>query len=383
MSQTLIPRRVLIAELDSIIQCEAYGEGIPPALVSARYVGMIRTALVLSEQLLITDSMLLDGTFFAQYSPFELALLLGAPPHKLPLTVLSSHSKLANSLEAKRENATFLWQLRASGLSDQEISNHWARWVQASESGAIAIETYSVDVHGPPAGSRFLLSDLPDVVRGFSPNLQILAEKSLLMASRSGLLRLIQEEQSILSENAEDLSFIKSWWNQSYLDALAIRNKADWMRFAIDGLPESFSSGGSASTFHISGALRTKLEQISPALFGVIVNAVEPYRSAFYSHPSNGHMRNLTFATMNTVVSPSRSTTLRNAIVRASFAVVAIVFAIPDMRFGFTDQVGFTWVAFALACITTVPYGALGSLIQIYRAPSDAQINLLGLKVSK
>lgn len=68
---------IMVFELDSINQASKFGIAGSKAAAIKEITGMIRSALVFSGELLVTDSMLLDGFYFQEIGPHGLASELG------------------------------------------------------------------------------------------------------------------------------------------------------------------------------------------------------------------------------------------------------------------------------------------------------------------
>lgn len=365
-------RRVLIAELDSPIQRERYATGTSVANTSQEFVGMLRTAMLLAEEIVVTDSMLLDGEFFARTDPSELAALLGASPLQLPFAVLTRGKTLRDSLRDKLANESFVWQLRSSHLTREAIETHWDAWCAASETGAVRIEVITDSSTG-----LFIRGNIPDRFRTFPAAAVELAQRCLRLTRRSEVLNAVSEFRTAHPTLSAAADAIEQWWNRAYLDELARRNSADWMRFTPPTQTSVRRHSASGTIFHVAGSLRTRMESLTPASFGVTMTATEPYRRVFQDRPNRWRLRNLVFSAMHAIIAPNRATVLRNSVVKAVFAAVAIVFGLPNFHLDAPLGLDFAWFAFAIAALTTIPYADLVALVQLTRTRGAAELSIV------
>jgi len=368
--------RVFIAELDSLEQARIFAEapGNPAAAIT-RITGMIRAALFLSDTVLISDSMLLDGLYFAHVSPLELAATLGVDPHRLPLMVLSSHTDLSLALEQKKANEEFVWQLEASALTALEIEEHWASWIHAAASGSIQISKWGA----VPAGSRagnFIGDHRPPELTAIPKEVELLLLRGVSAPSRSDFFALLDEAKTIASpEHAEVLNQFQQWWNARYLDKLAELNDASWIRF-ISEVNRVTAASPNRKVLNVSGIFLANLEGMSPARYAVVYESVTRQRAQFIEQPSSWRLRNLIFAATNLLQAPSRPHVLRSSVFKVLFAGLAILLAVPNLAIAGVDGISLAWIAFAVGALLSLPFGELLTLWTLAKSSTKAQLSV-------
>ncbi|NLS11074.1 hypothetical protein HGQ17_13930 [Nesterenkonia sp. MY13] len=130
-------RRIMIADLDSVAQRDRLNQLTTRAQFEDETLAQIRTSLIISGKLLVTDAMLLDGAFFVHYTPRNLAHALGMAEHQLPLVILSTKDNIRDALESRLENQNFTWQLQVTENHIPEdpwptpfVQNAWDEWIE-------------------------------------------------------------------------------------------------------------------------------------------------------------------------------------------------------------------------------------------------------------
>lgn len=370
------PTRVLIAELDSLEQARIFAEspGNPAAAIT-RITGMLRAALFLSDTVLISDSMLLDGLYFAHVSPSELAATLGVDPHRLPLIVLSSHTDLSLALEQKKANHEFVWQLEETELTEAAIEQHWESWTDAAASGSIKIQKWGA----VPADSRtgsFIGDHQPPHLGAIPDELKTLLLLGVSAPARSDFFSLLNEARGIASpEHTVLLNHFQQWWNARYLDKLAELNNASWIRFLSEGNPLE-STSPNRKVLNVSGIFLANLGGMSPALYAVVYESVTKQRVQFVEHPSSWRLRNLIFAATNLLEAPSRPRVLRSSVFKVLFAGLAILLAVPNLDIAGVDGIGLAWLAFAVGALLSLPFGELMTLWTLAKSSTKAQLSV-------
>lgn len=203
-------KRIMVAELDSIAQQEVFDAATDRAAAVRAISGWLRSALVLSGRILVTDSMLLDGRYFMELGPEGVARELGASVRDLPLTICGVQPTLRAGLEQKLAQPGFEWQLHY-GLStrpDKPAKHHrrvWEKWLLALDEGSI---TYVCVLPPSPIGPNGhpglpldpgpLVDDLPMDTEflHFSPEIRGFAEESMEFTSRSVFVGRLAEAMS-------------------------------------------------------------------------------------------------------------------------------------------------------------------------------------------
>lgn len=376
-------RRALIGELDSLEQAQAYSgtDGVTQTIAEARILGMIRTGVLLSENVLITDSMLLDGVFFLSVGPTELAARLGRTGLPLPLILSTGSASLRAALEAKQNDSTFTWQLRQHGFlgagegdvawPPQRVQDAWAAWIEASERGLLPLDTDHVQDPAAfnPAIQRALLN------RADRPELSGAA--AVLMATGATLTRrsdFLAEYDSAVEQPEQpeqtgqpdqptqpaDFDAVRTWWNDAYLDALAQVTNADWIRFGPRTTPDPLDQErGDASRrrFHFSGSIVDTLTAAPPAVFASLHYAVSPQRARLAKRPSQSAVNGVGYAVRQHLAIPSRRGVVTSSGIRFLLAALAFALALPfvPMRWEWVDT---AWIL-ALVTLASLPWDTL------------------------
>lgn len=325
--------------------------------------GMIRTAILLSETLLVTDSMLLDGAYFLSVGPEGLAHRLGLAGQPLPIVVLTSHPTLRESLAAKRSDPTFTWQVEADGLARAELGREetWLAWVLASESGLFTIERYTERDGAAKNQFDLVLPAEPDGVAQPTPAaaLATLAREQG-WRKRSEFMNAHRLAVSLADPaDLPGLDRTHRWWNDAYRDALATQNDADWIRFDdAPGDDEISLAPGRRERLRLSGSIVTEMTEAPAAVFATLLFTLRDQRQTFRARPSQRALRSLAYGVSSTPVSPSRFEVIRGSLLRFGFALMAFVVGTPlvPSRVGTIDTV---WIGLAVLAVATIPWSEL------------------------
>lgn len=176
--------RVLVFELDSVRQKERF-EALGPQQAIREITGMIRAALLLSERLNITDTMLFDGVYFAHMPPSKLAAALGVHTAELPLTVLCRKQTLKETTHAILSNLGFTWQ-----IEDREMrAAHLLAWTALD--GLLSIE--------PQGALGAFPAPLGAWEASLSSEAKTLLNKVRVLTRRSDVYNLCEEAQPCVS----------------------------------------------------------------------------------------------------------------------------------------------------------------------------------------
>lgn len=366
------PRRMLVAELDSLEQATRYLNSNGRIHNAERELtGMIRTAVLLSETLLITDSMLFDGAYFMAVGPEGLMHRLGLPGQHLPLVVLSSHRTLRESLTAKLNNHEFIWQLHEHnplGLSasgaQAELERHWLDWIRASERGEFDIELYT-EREGMPK-PPFSLSLDQDLLQ--SPALPASALALASTATEQGWVRRSDFHKAHRDavaaagpEEHDSLDHIRQWWNDSYLDAVADQHEADWVRFD-DATPAQAEQVDRAphrrDRLRLSGSIIENMIEAPAPVFGTLLFTLRKQRAAFRENPTERALHAIAYGVSSATVQPGRFEVMRGSRARFGFAVAALIASAPftPTRVGDFDT---SWIVLSILVVATVPWSEL------------------------
>jgi len=366
------PRRMLVAELDSLEQATRYADSHGRVHTAERdLTGMIRTAVLLSETLLVTDSMLFDGAYFMAVGPEGLMHRLGLPGQRLPLVVLSSHRTLRESLTAKLNNHEFIWQLRDRnplGLSEtraqEELEAHWLDWIRASERGEFDVELYA-ERDGIPKPPFSLALDHDRLQnRALPASAQALASA----ATEHGWVRRSDFHKAhrvavvaAPAEEHESLDRVLQWWNDSYLDAVADQHDADWVRFdaaASDEQEPSAVAPHRRERLRLSGSIIENMIEAPAPVFGTLLYTLRKQRATFRDDPTERTLHAIAYGVSTATVQPGRFAVMRGARARFGFAVAALIASAPftPTRVGDFDT---SWIVLGILVVATVPWSEL------------------------
>lgn len=297
-SDTLPLRRMLIRDCDSLTQREhwlsaaagpSFNAAISPAptrlagtsgvpLQGLRwFAGVLRTADLLSDVILVTDTQLLDGLFFLGLGPAGVHRLLGRDAlDEPPVAVLGRRHNLEESLRAiavgtgnrftgfeysvlsplgadperlrceldrvevasvadapPGEVATALAEALLKSLDKPDmaarrhlalLARRWNDWFAAEREGLVRFERFEADDDGM---WQQVVQDwgAPSVI-GRSPAWAALWDELSTTAVRSQARAVIRRSEAA---GARDANLLLEWWDQLYTDLIARRHNADWL----------------------------------------------------------------------------------------------------------------------------------------------------------
>lgn len=335
-------RRMMVADLDSINQAErwvmgwcgtlpldgdrtaeAFGHrglgsvGVLRAAGMRWFSGVLRTADLVSDTILVTDAQLLDGAFFASLGPSRVRSLLGRAVTDTPsLTVLGRGPTLEESLRemvvGPAGATTFTWSVLgtflAAGTSSKDrltaehadrilsagagtvteainaawidsldsqadadsvrhLTAMWQAWVLAEQAGLVAFERYAQ----PPSS---LWGEC--AARWARPSggavLGALLEELARTPQRSAALRLLDATERGGRVAVHERLWAEAWYLTVYADFVARNNGADWIDITGSRLsdhPITPVGGGSTLQVTLRGAAPRLLDEMPPAQFEV------------------------------------------------------------------------------------------------------------------
>ena len=361
---------VLVREFDSVEQTLLYernGHGATSILL-----GMLRAAVLLSETVLLTDSMLLDGLFFFVLGPRDVAAALGVSPHELPIRVLARTGSLLDTLRAQETEPT--WRELAErgflghGEADLlEVGRRRDEWARSAARGDFAVGRYGT----APFELRFgeadrFLSTLHEPARAAA--LAILEERGRLRA----FSHLDQARTQAGVALTPDFERVRSWWNEAYLRAIAAQHGAHWIRMTTECDPDGSAVPGDAPRT-VSGRLLETLRTMPPPAFGTVLYATDDERRRFRRVGTQRALNGLAFAVRSALPGPSRrSAVVLGVVWRLVISAVVIVLSLlpkgPDLEV--------TVVAVVVLLLTTVPWSELWRLRDVARRNHEATITL-------
>lgn len=350
----------MILELDTVLQSERF-DAVPAAQAVAQITGMIRAALLVSDRILVTDTMILDGVYFAHMPPDALAQALGMTVHELPITVVCGDGAsrgtndecrvptLAQALGSRLSNVAFIWQLHKH-LDIDQMKAHWAAWTQPD-----------LPFGREPYGKLEPFRPLDDECRKtLSP-----AAVGYLEAIE-GIVKRSEVNAVEFPEDSDDVRSIRQWWETSYLLGIAGALRSDWLRFDApqigpDWLGRTVVPG--RRQLHISADLATTTATMTSAIYGSVRYVTRRQRAALCEKPSLGRMKNLTYAIQQFLGGAGRIRDLVSAVTRLMIALLAVFFMLP-MQPGWVPASPLLWVGIAIAAAATVPWDAVETIFK-------------------
>ncbi|GAB3847425.1 hypothetical protein [Nesterenkonia populi] len=293
-------RHIMVAELDTVAQGCRRLQLDTAAAFEAEMLTQIRTSLMLSDRLLLTDVMLLDSPFFTTYTPEKLAHSLGLVEHQLPITVLSRHSTLAEALQVRIEDSTFLWQLqRTSVEADWQTSSiraAWDAWIHAADAGRIRFAQQTAQ----PAPDEPFVHAEPPVGLQFTTEVgQNLLAEAQQATKRSTVFDGHQEATSsptLTAEEQQECDNVRDWWNYEYLRRIAQIHGANWAAFGErPDFMEPVTTRDSAQ-LPVSARLITHMGTQTASRFGLAYHRSAEQRAKFLERPSRRRLKNVSYA---------------------------------------------------------------------------------------
>ncbi len=441
-------RRSLVYELDSVEQARVWQEmasggwadGRPDSVtpLEVRWIaGVLRAADLLSEEVLLLDSQLLDGCFFARTGPHMVRQVLGRLQDDDPgVCVVARQASLAECLRAMALGshpetgvlANFEWSvLRCFGidpatltaglhhrsnsrLSDcqsrdvpvllaaelqsvhegrelrgrptgqfDRLARRWQEWIDAVEGGAFEVQTFD--------GGRFDLAealsrrDPPSLVDD-EPLLQDLIVHLREQRGRSTVFHTLEERRDdaafpLTEGQARDL---RSWWNSAYFDALARLHEANWVRLT----PLAGSGGGGhdadervrgATAIPVEGQIVEALAQMPPEVYSTARYAARRETRQWLLEPSENAAADLAYAIMRIADTPGRSETRARLLKQMAMVFVPAAAGVVTSAL-FDSATGlFVVVGLLILVLLAIPVTQLWELASLRTARMRAYIN--------
>ncbi|WP_311243188.1 hypothetical protein [Microbacterium sp. WCS2018Hpa-23] len=346
--------RMLISELDSPAQRDRFTGDARQAITELT--GMLRIAMLISGEVLVTDAMLLDGEYFMTLGPAGVLRELGGSQSRYPLVVTGRHDSLRAGLDARLADHDFLWSLRRPPAGDDipaDVRQTWDDWLRYVDQGLIRYERQDGPLAPMPIGAARVPT--PD-------HLQQLRDANLgEIRRRSTALAVIDA----LPWNDADRDGVRRWWNDAYLRLIAESAAADWVSFESRAKHAPIRRTGDVD-LEVSAALMTWARESNPTTIAVAWDATARQRDDLQAKPTRWRMRNLAFSATQVSSAPSRPGILLGSALKLFAAAAVVALALPVLQIGGADN-PWTWVAFAAAIATTVPFDALKALIALIK----------------
>lgn len=353
-------RSVLIAEFDSIAQARAMRPTSDRTVAQsiARLSEQLRVGLMLSERLVVTDAMLLDGKYFQALGPMGVLAELGMSASKFPIVITGVNNTLRGGLEFHLANTEFRWSSGSEwphGQPTPAVRRVWEEWIQAVESGMV---TYISQDGGAP---EIVLPDAPALI-ATSDTVSHLRT----IIRRSDALTYVESQTQL---SAAERSAAWEWWNDAYLSALATKVGADWLDFSV----ATEVSDGNHHLMAIPTSLIEWSGQSSPANFALGFDATTKQREKLHKDPKARVLRGLSFVATSERTRMPRWRVLAEAGVRVTVALVLILIALPFVPI-FDADGPLAWWIFAVVALTTFPFADVLTLLQTLRSEPHAYV---------
>lgn len=350
--------RILIAELDSPAQNARFEHrGSRQAIIELT--AMLRIGMLVSQSVLVTDAMLIDGAYFVTLGPDRVLRELGASESRYPLVITGTAASLRQSLQNRLDNPAFIWSLavlRDGKQIPDAVRDSWNQWIRYVDDGIIRYVQQTA-----PAG-HLPLGDPPFEHHA---TLELINELKVERI-RSTAWALI--DRSLPPVGRET---VRDWWNSGYLQMIARNAEADWVTFESG---TSISPEGRRGEIQLSRRLIEWARTASSATVALAWDSSRHQREQLHARPSWGHMRNLAYIVTQTGAASSRNSVLLDAAFKLLIAVVAILIAVPGIEFGIIDY-PLTWMIFLGVIISTIPYESLFALLRLLKR--DARTSLV------
>lgn len=341
--------RILIAELDSPAQRARFdSRGSRQAIVELT--GMLRAAMLISRTVLVTDAMLLDGSYFVTLGPEGVLREMGANLTGYPLVVTGKFDSLREGLRSRLDNPGFHWSVKGIEFGQpvpENVRRSWQRWLSYIDDGIIDYEVQSdmekkLDLSETPLGlilDPVLIRDLRAEPR------RSLAWKRIDRAALSSL----------------DRERAKSWWNGGYLRLIAKNAEADWVSFEA-GSTRDFPLQD--HQIQLPKRLLEWTRESTPATIAFAWDSTSAQRDRLHGDPGWAQLRDLAYAVTQVTRTASRRRALLDAISKTGIALLVIALALPSWEQTALEN-PLTWVVFAGGVLATIPFGALKSLQEL------------------
>ncbi|MFQ6484515.1 NUDIX hydrolase [Brachybacterium epidermidis] len=409
------PLRIRVTNLDSVHQAQTWRRHGPQEAID-RTVSMIRSALLLSEQIIVDRNQLLDGVVLLALGPEGLRWHLGLPHHApLPLVVTGSAPPGSPSIDVAEQLAavtspTFPSAARAALTAEAEPGSPWewllppmadpgatrlparhastpvgrgidddlqearVAWAHAMTRGEVTTAPWTqiTQVPAPSPGDRVLVQH---------PVLTALVDLDEVPTRRGEVLEILAARRAEHGDAECRRAF--RWWTRRYYDAICD---------ADDDYRISFRSAGGEAWQEVTpprtrlavmrsrlstrevpprqeipfeGEIVDNMRLISPFVFQQL-RLTSPRRiHEFWDHPSNRKIWDLALTIRQHISTPWRHRRRTIAWLAVKFTVVlavALLLGFRDLEILPTDN-GW-WLAFwaAIAFVIGVPWGTLQEL---------------------
>lgn len=351
--------RILIAELDSVSQRERYLEKGHEA-ATADFTQMLRVGRLVADTVLVTDAMLLDGTYFMRLGPEGVMRALGASDVRFPLTITGPALTLEEGLAHRRSRPGFRWSLL--DIADpahvpDRVERVWHEWLSFADRGLMVYLPQRQSFVVP------LLAAPPPVDEDLAASIEVLRTTTL----RSEAWQAIDS----MAVGVSDAAALRAWWNAGYLRAIAENARADWLSF--DGARGSAPTSG--TPLQLPERLLTWARDATSASIALAWDATRRQRAALRKKQTWSAMRSLAYSATQVAELPSRRRVLIASVLAVLLATALVLVALPGLQTSALDN-PFTWVVFALVALSTIPYSSIRALVGLLKPDARATLIL-------
>ena len=408
-------QQALVFDFDSLRQRALWAEEsssamdahhMPPAAVTQRFSGLLRTADILTETILVPDAQLLDGALFMHHGPAAVRSLLARGNHeRLGLVVVARHASLAECLrmmvlgrnsEASKLALFEFSSLAVFGLDPRSIAQAVNRRPSCRLRECHVQEVPRAEATAQdPSGLRVWDSAKFDMELAFArrpmpaelAHAEEQANETVAQAiamltqlrGRSSMLATLDSLKEVVPE--QTLESIDTWWSSVYFDALARQHESSWLKLenseteAVD--MESSPASGSQS-LQFEGRLIGVLSEMPASTFAMAKYAARIAISRWAVEPIPRHSDGLAFAIMKFVEPVDRQETMHNLWRQVSFTLIPGILGLAASYFFSTVAGIWAVVLGAVGVLLTTPVSELVELHSLRSKKMKAFINIPG-----
>jgi hypothetical protein len=396
-------RRVMVREFDSVEQARLR-RSLGREESNRQLLAVLRLACLLEESVLLTNAQLLDGVFFLDLGPAELARLLDCEGRALPFVVglEAGMHDLAGALEQMRgRGEEFRWSSHTTLASADplDLDRCLKAWLQYADQGLLRTTAYSrnagdvalaLEAVGAPAV-------LPRTVRqalepaGGTP--------AVASWSRSTYVKHVEAGIADGSLTASEATIAYEWWNEAYSRALASSNDAIWITCTAQAsaseeqLPERSRSwsplpllrlalgqlGGARESglLVINGSLVDEMRRMPPGTYGLVSYRARGSVTRWRERPDQRSLNGVAFAVRElTDPIPAWGSVVQLSVLRTLVLVaLAGYLVIAGLDTGVHGRVPL-WSSLAAGFLISLPWQELSLLLRTRPGRLQAMVRL-------
>jgi hypothetical protein len=425
--------RTLVAELDSLSQrLPVDGDGslfpthlpVPSAEALRTVTGVLRSAALLFDEIVLPYSHLLDGSSLLALGPDAVGSLLGLQPYeRLPIAIAGPRPDIREILRemsllpGEPLLAPAIWSCasllaidpdalarrlatrEASGVRNSSVENipsaialelQGATGAAAGELRGGFADLAAAWTAWADARSRDRIGFLPmdrsgSLMRRFGVGVPPAPRNASTQAAAwSKLVAVVAASPSrsdvhiatadgSLAVAAQDRLLLRAWWQGSYERVIATAVDASWVRFTSEPADEAralIAAGeGAAWARHdirisLSGSVVELLADMTPNQYRELFHQLRAQRARWLADPTPTHARDLAYG-----IASSHSASDRRADLRRTVATVSVstASAVVGALVGWAAGISAGMLAIALAVIGAIVTGPVSDLLRARR----------------